>query len=248
MHHWEGLKFGRRDWKKIVKVFFMKSSFSFIAPCMQRYSAPALKEPFIGCLSVCFSKIQRKGREATVHASLVGQMLRNVPRKAQLVRPLNFLQAAASRSFCSMPLAGHSPTLPLVVLCNLFLTPVRESVVSPVQALSCFLLTLSQPAWLHICSLNVLFASRSDAETPQFKMPPHLRVCWVVTTTVAMRLSQGADRLSCTVSNCKALPALSPRTMARYSTSLWLPLNRKAFWPSLLHALACYGRCSHFLS
>lgn len=126
MHHWEGLKFGRRDWKKTLwKFFFMKSSFSFIAPCMQRYSAPTLKEPFIGCLSVCFSKIQRKGREARVHASLVGQMLRNVPQKAQVIRPLNFLQAVASRSFCSMPLAGHSPTLPLVVLCNLFLTPVR---------------------------------------------------------------------------------------------------------------------------
>lgn len=145
--------------KKIVKVFFTKSSFSFIAPCMQRYSAPALKEPFIGCLSVCFSKIQRKGREARVHASLVGQMLRNVPQKAQVIRLLNFLQAVASRSFCSMPLAGHSPTLPLVVLCNLFLTPVRVCGQSSAGA-QLLPAHLSQPAWLHICWLNVLFASR----------------------------------------------------------------------------------------
>jgi len=52
-----------------------------------------------------------------------------------VIRPLDFLQAVPSRSFCSMPLAGHSPTLPFIVLCDLFLTPVRESVVSPVQAL-----------------------------------------------------------------------------------------------------------------
>lgn len=68
MHPPGGLRFGRADWNK-SHMFPMKSSFSFITPCTQRFSAPALKEPLVTYLCVCFSEIQSGGRETRVHVS-----------------------------------------------------------------------------------------------------------------------------------------------------------------------------------
>lgn len=158
------------------------------------------------------------------------------------VRWSDFLQAIPLRPLYSMSLAGQSPTIPLVFPCNLFLSD-HQSVVCPVQALSCFLPTLAA-CMLSECVLcqqvrcwNTVVQDKSS-----------LGLWCILSTTMTMRLRQGADKFSCTDSTCKALPAGTPRTKARWSIYLWQTLNRKAFCQSLSHALACYGTCSHFLT
>lgn len=161
-----------------------------------------------------------------------------------MIRLIDFFQAVPLRSLCSMPLAGHSPTIPLVFPCNLFFsavcglssagTPLFPAHTEPATLAACMLSECYVLAgqMLKHCSSRQLLAGVSAGS-----LPPPWPWDWD-------RAQTGFPAEP----TCKALPALSLRRKAHWSTYLWQTPNRKAFWSSLLHALACYGTCSHFLS
>lgn len=142
--------------------------------------------------------------------------------------------------------AGHSPAVPLVFPCNLFISTLCGLSSTGTQLFPAH----PEPASLAAGTLSecvmcqqVRYWNAVDQDNPSLGslLGPHHQHDNETGCRQVFLYWLHLQGSACSVPQDKG-------TLVNLSVYKWQTLNRKAFWQSLSHALACYGTCSHFSS